>query len=371
MTAKPWFLAWCTGLWLLFAPQPGTSVSANPPGRGPDTELRRPQFLDAFPIPPPAIAVHPRERADLAFAEWNVPYGARVLIVAPHPDDEALAAGGLLQRVLERRGSARVVFLTNGDGYPEAAAIQTKTPSPSPEDFRRYGRQRRAEAEEALLTLGLPPNWLIFLGFPDGGIDDLWGPYWSSHTPFVSPYTGLSEAADEAPADSLPDSEYVGRDLAERLEEVLLGWQPTIVVTPDPRDRHLDHCTAGVFVLEAVRRTAMKRRVPLPTVLGYLVHFPDYPGSPTWVGQARRSGVCGGPDAAEVLANSEWWHLDLEEDELAGKALALSRYASQIRVMRGFLGQFVRPMEWFSHLNEAQVRTIPVQHAVRARRSLP
>ncbi len=43
--------------------------------------------------------------------------GERLLVVAPHPDDETLGAGGLIQRVLENHGQVRVVLITAGDGF--------------------------------------------------------------------------------------------------------------------------------------------------------------------------------------------------------------------------------------------------------------
>lgn len=43
--------------------------------------------------------------------------GERLLEFAPHPDDEVLGAGGLIQEVLARSGSVRIVTVTSGDGF--------------------------------------------------------------------------------------------------------------------------------------------------------------------------------------------------------------------------------------------------------------
>jgi GlcNAc-PI de-N-acetylase len=51
--------------------------------------------------------------------------GERLLVIAPHPDDETLGTAGLLQRVLARGGQARLVVLTAGDGYVEAVQHAT------------------------------------------------------------------------------------------------------------------------------------------------------------------------------------------------------------------------------------------------------
>jgi LmbE family N-acetylglucosaminyl deacetylase len=42
------------------------------------------------------------------------------LAVAPHPDDECLGVGGLLQRVFEQKISVRILFATNGENNPWA-----------------------------------------------------------------------------------------------------------------------------------------------------------------------------------------------------------------------------------------------------------
>src|SRR5437763_13071541 len=50
---------------------------------------------------------------------FPLPDATRLMLVAPHPDDDMLGAGGLMQRVLETGGTVRVVYLTDGDGDAE------------------------------------------------------------------------------------------------------------------------------------------------------------------------------------------------------------------------------------------------------------
>ena len=42
----------------------------------------------------------------------------RLLLVCPHPDDETLGAGLLLQEVIARGGQVRVIYLTDGESNP-------------------------------------------------------------------------------------------------------------------------------------------------------------------------------------------------------------------------------------------------------------
>ena len=123
----------------------------------------------------------------------EVPPETRLLVIAPHPDDETLAAGGLMQRVHESGGHVNVVYLTDGDGYPEGVQSEGHVESPSASDYRGYGRQRRREARDALAALGLDRASHTFLSFPDGGLCKLTRTYWSERrTAFRSPPTTTS-----------------------------------------------------------------------------------------------------------------------------------------------------------------------------------
>ena len=64
------------------------------------------------------------------------------MVFSPHPDDESLGAAGLIQRVIETGGSVKVVFMTNGDGFPEAVEMGGHISNPTAKDFREYGEDR-------------------------------------------------------------------------------------------------------------------------------------------------------------------------------------------------------------------------------------
>jgi hypothetical protein len=84
--------------------------------------------------------------------------------------------------------------MTNGDGYPEAVEVATGHREPSANDYRGFGELRRAEALVALEHYRVLPLSVTFLGFPDGGLAEIWrrGP----HVPaYQSPYTGGQPAA--------------------------------------------------------------------------------------------------------------------------------------------------------------------------------
>lgn len=88
--------------------------------------------------------------------ELDLAGARRVLVVAPHPDDETLGCGGTLAR-LAPTCDVHVLLVTNGDGGgglpPETSAI------------------RKQEMAAAVRTLGIA-NEVLHLDEPDGRFDD-------------------------------------------------------------------------------------------------------------------------------------------------------------------------------------------------------
>jgi LmbE family N-acetylglucosaminyl deacetylase len=325
--------------------------------------------LDALPIPEPP-AIHLPEGNTLLFPKkkLQVPRNVRLMVFAPHPDDETLGAGGLIQRVLAAGGKVRVVFVTNGDGYVDAVRMESRKAQAQARDFIEYGQRRHDEALRAVQDIGLQINDAVFLGFPDDGIDDLWAAHWSEDRPYVSPYTRFARPPYK---DSLSQQvEYTGSDLKEEITRTLRGFKPTWVVLPDPRDRHPDHCTTGVFVLDALREL---RQEPgdgfdRTQAFTYLVHYSDYPASAAWIKEIEGAGVGGSPTAGRVLNAAPWLTLPLTPTELASKQRALAAYHTQVHVMKPFLAQFLRGFELFGELDARQVATVPREYAARFRR---
>ena len=86
----------------------------------------------------------------------GVPDFKSVLVVAPHPDDESVGAGGTIRLLADAGASVTVVFATSGEatsGAPDA---------PEEVSFRR-----RSEAMAACRLLGAVPR---FLDHPDGAL---------------------------------------------------------------------------------------------------------------------------------------------------------------------------------------------------------
>ena len=60
-----------------------------------------------------------------------------ILIVAPHSDDEAIGCTSVMLRAIKAGKRVGIVVVTNGDGFPKAAAAITKKPPDQlvPADF--------------------------------------------------------------------------------------------------------------------------------------------------------------------------------------------------------------------------------------------
>lgn len=328
--------------------------------------------LEAPPIPQPRqIHVPSTVASQLLWAnkEMQVSGPVRLMVFAPHPDDETLAAGGLIQRVLAQKGQVRVVFVTNGDGYVDGVRSEMRSKRTSTTDFIEYGERRHHEALRALHALGLRSSDGIFLGFPDDGIDDLWAGHWSPRKPYTSPYTRFDHPVYK---ESLSQQvEYAGSDLEGEITRILREFSPDWLLVPDPRDRHPDHCTTGVFVLDVLRKLQQAGAEPFLHVqlLTFLVHYPDYPASVAWVKEIAGAGVGGSSAAGRVLSGAHWMHLQLTPTELAVKRQTMSEYRSQIHVMDPFLKQFMLPFELYGGLDATQIRAVPQAYAARFRRA--
>src|SRR3954462_3790571 len=214
------------------------------------------------PAPPPPVL--------------EVAAGTRLLVIAPHPDDEVLGAGGLMQRVKATGGTVRVVFLTHGDGYPEGVKEEDHVEAPTANDYLGYGKQRRREAHAALVRLGLADAFQTFLGFPDGGLCKLTRAYWSERRgAYRSPYTRLNRPGK--PRIVGPGTEYRGEDLAQELAQIIGDFRPTLILVPRKEDQHADHCAAWFFLADAITAVRRVHADYSVDVLTYVVHFYGWP----------------------------------------------------------------------------------------------
>jgi len=144
---------------------------------------------------------------------WYVPYSTtafehtRVVVLAPHPDDEVFGCGGTLAQLASGGASIEVILVSQG---PQA-------------------QTRYAESAAAATLLGYPAplQWL----FEDRGLE-------------------ASQAA-----------------LIEQLTEHLLASQPTLLFAPSLWEMHPDHRAVCDAAIQAVRAYHRATQAPLTLAL--------------------------------------------------------------------------------------------------------
>ncbi|MGN8132852.1 PIG-L family deacetylase [Paenarthrobacter sp. 22069] len=138
--------------------------------------------------------------------------GMRFVVLAAHPDDETLGAGGLMASLAALGAQVEVVLCTAGEGsHPDSP---TTTPD-------QLAQARLTEFAEALTALGLKDCW-TFLGLPDRGLQ--------AHTEAIA--TAVRESVQRLPG--APD----------RLA----------IVAPYRSDGHGDHDALGAVGAEVARQ---------------------------------------------------------------------------------------------------------------------
>jgi len=175
------------------------------------------------------------------------PPRGRLLVVAAHPDDETLGAGGFLHAA--KAAGARIELVVATDGEAAFGA-------PDPE----LGRIRRAELAEALDAIGLGDVVVHRLGLPDSGltqrIDDLTAalaPLLAEADFCLAPWVG----------DPHPDHAAAARAALAVAPAQAHRWAYPIWTLPwrRPDDAAVPWPHAGVFTLDADTRDAKWRAI--------------------------------------------------------------------------------------------------------------
>jgi len=151
-----------------------------------------------------------------------LPPASRVLVVAPHPDDESLGCGGAITRYV--RGGTTVALLIVSDG----AALAEEN-----DHAESLAVERERETKAAAQILGI--KQISFLGLPDGRLDQ------HSET------------------------------MVQTIDKHLHDFAPEIVFCPSPIDGHRDHAAVARTLLQ------LHRRVPGWSLAFYELHTPLRP----------------------------------------------------------------------------------------------
>ena len=200
------------------------------------------------------------------------------LVLAPHPDDETLACGGLLALLAARGIPVAVLVLTDG----RASHIGSRRYPPAALDALR-----KCELLAAVAQLGLPANAVTWLDMPD------------AHAPT------LAKSTPEAFAAGVTQLVAALRALPFRPQTIWAPWQ---------REPHTDHRAAWELLQAALASDALADWQP--RVIAW----------PLWVLHIPKPGDPPLPDEVNV------WRLDIS-DALPQKQAAIAEYVSQVTAL--------------------------------------
>ena len=261
----------------------------------------------------------------------------RVLILAPHPDDEILACGGVLQRALGHGAAVQACFLTYGDNNEWSFTLYRHRPVLTPGGMRRMGLVRHDEALDAARTLGLATNDLVFLGYPDFRMLPIWLGRWNGAPPEEGMFTRVTAVPY---ANALrPGAAYTGEEVLRDIEAVVRAFRPTHVFLPHPADLNPDHRALYLFAKVALWNAAPQAP---PRVHAYLVHAAGWPRP-----EKLHPGLPLDPPPG-IATSLDWERVPLTPRESARKTEALRAHRTQFGYSGAYMLAFARANELFA-----------------------
>ena len=255
--------------------------------------------------------------------------GERVLIVAPHIDDEAIGAGGFALDAIANGAEVYVVFVTAGDCNRFSARILHKTLEPTASNYLAVGRTRIEEAKQAMRLMGVPDDHFFILGYPDRGLRAILD---APHAVVTS--RGTHERSVPYYDALNPGAAYTYANLMGDIRHVIALTDPTTIIAPVNFDMHPDHAATAELTDLAIEATHSSA-----TRLGYLVHA------------SKMKSLVNSPGRALVpparMQTFAWATYPLSARVLQQKNDVLMTYKSQRPYVFLLRNQFVRKNELF------------------------
>lgn len=260
-----------------------------------------------------------------------------IFILSPHPDDEVLGCAGLVQHAKTVGARVEIAFLTNGDGSRTTQIVlNAKSPNRRQSLFQ-IAQNRQFEALEAARRLGVCPENVHFLGFPDGACWPLMQHQSGALTP--SPTTGFDRVPYERAAQNA--APYSRDSLVQTLAQLLEKTAPTQLFTTHPLDTHLDHKAAFAALEAAKSRAQIAARLWV-----FLIHYGIWP-----VPNGHKPDLNLWPPHQFLDGQTQWFSLELTQAQIAAKKHALEAHATQLASTPRYLHAFVRRNELFGIWN--------------------
>jgi LmbE family N-acetylglucosaminyl deacetylase len=180
------------------------------------------------------------------------------LIVAPHSDDEAIGCTGVILRAVAEKKRVGVVVVTAGDAFPKAAAAAAKKPIDdlTGDDFVALAALRQRHTLQAMARLGVERSDLMFLGYPDGGLEKMYKS--ESDDSYRQPFTGKTETYGPVAADYRSQvhgrpAPYLRASVISDLADIIKERAPKEIYVTAEADSHADHRATFWFTRDAAK----------------------------------------------------------------------------------------------------------------------
>ena len=270
-----------------------------------------------------------------------------IVIIAPHPDDESLGCSGVIQQAIRAGAGVKVIFITNGDGYPASAAALTgkKKAELLPQDFEKLGSERQKNAQKAAAFLGLRDESLCFLAYPDAGLTGV-----QTDAPCCQPFTrrdrtyGLLFPDYHTQRHGAP-APYCRKSVICDLAEIFMQLRPERIYVTDKADGHADHAAAFDLTRDAAATAGY-----CGTLHTYLVHGRG--GTWPWPAGATPEQCYGAHKENGLLvpAGIPWppdERIILSKEEIMAKERALCAYELEMKLDAQYFTSFIKSEEIF------------------------
>jgi LmbE family N-acetylglucosaminyl deacetylase len=275
-----------------------------------------------------------------AYSEVELNPQDRILILVPHPDDETIATGGVIQKAVAMGLPIHVAFLTYGDNN-ETSFIVYRKRLVHGTSAQAMGLVRHDEGVAATGVLGLRPDQLTFLGYPDFRCLTIWGEHWGDCAPCESMFTRTSVVP--YPNALRPGTPYRADEVLADIEHVLRDFAathgaPTKVFVSHPADHNPDHLALYLFTRVALWNLSAEMQ---PELLPFLVHHPAWPQP-----EGLNPGLSLEPPG-RLEKDAVWQVNPLTPEQVQRKAAALQQHKTQYRMSAAYLNSFMRANELF------------------------
>jgi len=276
----------------------------------------------------------------------------RILILAPHPDDEAIACAGIIQKALKAGAKVRIVYLTNGDHNEFAFIVYEKRITMRQGEFIYLGKLRQQESIKAMKFLGLPEKDLVFLGYPDYGTFEIFCKYWLTASAVTAkPFRDRLTRISSVPYKDSPyyGAKYYGGNILSDLTKQILDYQPDKIFVSHPADVNVDHKALYLFLQVAL--SDLEGRMIKPEIYPYLVHCAGWPKPRYYHPELELY-----PPDKFIDSKLNWFRSGLSSEELIKKYRAILFYKTQTQSAAFYLFSFARKNELFSDYPPVKIK---------------